>query len=96
MGKVYDTAYWRSLPRTECALQSLLGGECSGLIGLHHLDPISEGGDPEGDLMPCCQRHHTMLHAVRRRREAKPRRCHHRHVYPGSREACERRMNRAA
>lgn len=95
--EIYDRSSWRQIPREgECALSLLLGGECSGLLSLHHLTPLSEGGDDE-HLVLCCNRHHQLLHGARNRSQRpQERRCRHRHVYPGSREACERRLLQAA
>lgn len=91
----YDRASWRKIPREgDCALSVLLGGECSGRIALHHLTPLSEGGD-DSALVLCCASHHARLHAARQRILPQPRRCRHRHTYPGAREACEARLNRA-
>ena len=96
MAKPYDLSSWRQIPREgECALSLLLGGPCSGPLALHHLTPLSEGGDDEA-LVLCCASHHARLHAARRRVEPQPRRCRHRHPYPEGRQACEARLNRAA
>lgn len=74
-----------------------LGGACSEIIDVHHILPREEGGTDEMDnLMALCHAHHPMLEALRRsilRRRPSHRRCRHRHVYPGAREECERRLN---
>lgn len=94
----YYTRHWRSLPRERCAAAELLGGECAGLIHRHHLHPISLGGDPDGETVEVCQRHHPSLEALARKLHGLPewKHCNHVHPYPGAREACERRLNRAA
>lgn len=97
MGRIYDTAAFRALPRERCAVHELLGGECSGPIARHHVWPVELGGDPHGRTVESCARHHPMLEALARRvyglRE--PRRCPHRHVTREARERCEARLNGA-
>ncbi|HSE46091.1 MAG TPA: hypothetical protein VLA89_12265 [Gemmatimonadales bacterium] len=97
----YYTRRWRRLPRTRCEAAELLGGECAGPIHRHHVHPISLGGDPEGESVEVCSRHHPMLEALARKIHGLPewKRCPHgpgAHRYPGAREDCERRLNRAA
>lgn len=95
MGRIYDTAAFRALPRERCAVEELIGGTCSGEIALHHVHPLSLGGEVDGRLVPCCAAHHPMLEALARRVYGLPqyRRCPHRHVTREAREACERRLN---
>jgi transposase len=94
--QVYNTQRWRDLPRDYCLVGELLGdagGPCRGLIHHHHVDPT----DPDSRTVPVCNSHHGRLHGVLNRlNAAERRRCTHRHLYPGAREACERRLNRAA
>jgi hypothetical protein len=95
----YDKRRWRRLPRTRCRVAELLGGECAGPIERHHVHPMSLGGDPQGETVEVCKRHHPMLEALARKIHGTPRwkSCPHRpgtHVYPGSREECERQLNR--
>lgn len=77
-----------------------LGGICSEVIDVHHILPRGEGGTNEDEnLMALCHVHHPTLEALRRAllKRRQPRRvCRHRHVYPGAREACERRLNALA
>jgi len=92
---VYSTRVWRELPRDYCAVELLLGaaaGPCSGSIHRHHIDPA----DPHSRTLPACQGHHGRLHVVVRLLERGRRRCPHPHRTRESREACERRLNRAA
>ena len=93
---VYNTQRWRDLPRNYCAVHELFGpavGPCRGLIHHHHVDPT----DPDSRTVQVCNGHHGRLHGLLTRLDAGPaRRCTHRHPYPGGREACERRLNRAA
>jgi hypothetical protein len=75
-----------------------LGGKCSSIIDVHHIEPREEGGtDEDSNLMAVCHTHHPMLEAMRkeilRRRGWKT--CPHEHRYPGARAACERRLNAA-
>ena len=91
---VYNTRAWRELPRDYCIVDILLddaAGPCRGLIHHHHVDP----NDPYSRTVQVCAAHHPQLHAVlhavgRRRRGP------HRHPTRAGREACERRLNRAA
>src|SRR6188472_4206240 len=96
---VYDTRVWRELPRDgSCVLAPLFPDDCEGRTHYHHVVPVSRGGDPEGPVVALCQRHHPMVEALTRR-VTRWRTCPHgpsAHRYPGAREACERRMNRAA
>lgn len=104
----YDSQTWRRLREHAlerdghvCTIGRFLGGECHGSLHVDHLIPVSEGGAPLDldNCMTSCASHHPVRHAVRRavveRREPRQRRCPHRHVYPGSREACERQLNAA-
>lgn len=92
----YSSSSWRNLPRDgDCQLADLLGGECRGRLSLHHITPLSEGGAFDGDLLLACASHHRRLEAARKRGEPRPRTCSHRHLYPGAREACERRLQLA-
>lgn len=97
---IYNTSYWRSLPRTgSCVLAELLPDDCSGQLERHHVEPMSRGGDPVGSTVLVCKRHHPMLEALARKAledEQQWKRCHHIHRTRESREACERRLNRAA
>jgi hypothetical protein len=96
--KDLDTRRWRALPRERCAVFELIGGACSGPISLHHIIPLSAGGDDDGPVVQVCQAHHPMLEALCRRvyRPVEPRRCPHHHRTREAREACERRLNAAA
>jgi len=97
MGRVYDTAAFRALPRERCVIHELLGTECRGPVARHHVHPVELGGDPEGRTVECCARHHPMLEALARRvyshEQTYPRRCPHYHPTRAGREACERRLN---
>jgi len=96
---VYNTREWRELPRDgECVAEFLFGehaGPCRGLIHRHHVHP----GDPCSRTYQACAGHHPQIEAfLRRLRERAERiigrrRCPHVHLYPGAREACERRLN---
>ena len=77
-----------------CALAELLPDECGTMLHRHHVHPVSYGGDPEGQTVLVCERHHPMLESLARRVLGAPRGCPHRpgtHPYPEGREACERR-----
>ena len=95
----YNTTRWRELPRSgSCEVGRLLGTECSDDLHLHHVHPLAAGGDPFGPTVLICSKHHPSLEALARRVYNEPERkqCPHppgAHRYPGSREACERRLN---
>jgi len=94
----YDRASWRELPRDgDCAVAFLLGGvvgSCHGLMHRHHVDP----DDPDSRSFQVCAGHHPRLQSLLRSLDRGPRRrrCPHPHRTPEAREACERRLNRAA
>lgn len=92
----YYTRKWRRLPRTSCAAAELFGGECHGPIHRHHVHPISLGGDPNGETIEACARHHPMVEALARKMHGAPewKRCRHLHRTREAREACEQRLNR--
>ena len=94
MGRPYDTAAWRRLPRETCAVAELFGTECAGPIALHHVRPLRFGGIEERTVS-CCARHHPALEALARRvhGQRELRRCRHRHVTREARIECERRLN---
>lgn len=92
----YNTSKWRSLPRDGvCAVGELLGAECEGKLALHHVHPLSAGGDDFGQTVLVCARHHPMLEALARRvyGQQEWKTCKHHHTSRASREACERRLN---
>jgi hypothetical protein len=95
MGRVYDQATFRRLPRERCAVHELLGDECAGPIHRHHVYPLSHGGEDDGRTVSVCAHHHPSLEALARRvyGEREPRRCPHRHVTAEARERCEARLN---
>lgn len=75
-----------------------LGGRCSQVLDVHHIQRRSEGGsDDYSNLLAVCRRHHPMLEAMReailKRREETWRQCPHQHRTKEAREACERRLN---
>ena len=104
---IYNTLRWRivrsrAIARDggRCSAARFLGGSCSpGPLHVHHLVPISEGGDPY-DLENCltvCSRHHPQIEALRRyvlREDARTPRCPHQHRTADSRRLCEARMAR--
>src|SRR5262245_16573029 len=97
--RIYDTAAWRKLSRSgPCAVAELLGGECHGPISRHHVHSMSLGGDPEGETIMVCKRHHPMLEALARKIHGTPqwKRCPHHHRTADARAACERRLNAVA
>lgn len=77
-----------------------LGGPCSQTLDVHHIIPRDRGGTDEDDNLMClCHRHHPMIESLRMailsKRPPRAIKCRHAHRYPGAREACERRLNRA-
>jgi len=92
--QAYNRQRWRELPRNYCAVSLIFGeavGPCSGLIHHHHVDPT----DPDSRTVQVCATHHPKVHAVLRSFDRR-RRCRHVHRTREAREACERRLNRAA
>ena len=105
MTRLYDTRTWdeareRTLARDgqRCTVARLIGGECSPILDVHHLVPLSEGGDPFGDanLVTICHAHHGRLEALRRHLLAPEWRCPHRHRTAEGRRQCEMRRARIA
>lgn len=106
--EVYDSPEWGAVrervlarDRRRCVLGWLLGGPCSGPLHVHHVEPIEERPDlayEPDNLISACEAHHPSLEAFRRfvRARRAPRRCPHVHPTRAGREACERRLNRAA
>jgi hypothetical protein len=102
--RIYDKSAWRStreqiLSRDgDCTYSRLLGGECSGPLHVHHLNPSEyDPFDPDG-LITVCEVHHPKLEAIRRAILSVRgwKRCNHVHRTRESREQCERRLNAAA
>lgn len=107
MQTLYDTLRWRELraraiarDRSRCVVSRLLGGKCSGLLHVHHIEPVEERPDLAWDLdnlATACASHHGRWEALRRalvrERRSGFRRCPHRHTNRAGREACERRLN---
>lgn len=101
----YSTAAWQRLrqqARTRdghrCTVSRLLGGDCSGLLHAHHIDPADDPLDL--DNVACvCSHHHPRWESLRRgimqRREREWKRCPHRHRYAQGRAECEKRLNLA-
>jgi hypothetical protein len=56
---------------------------------------VSLGGDPAGETIMVCARHHPMLEALARKIHGLPewKSCPHMHRSAAAREACERRLN---
>jgi 5-methylcytosine-specific restriction endonuclease McrA len=103
----YDSQEWRdfrdrirSRDSHRCTVARLLGGRCSGVLHVHHIEPRSERPDLELDEDNCatvCAAHHPVWESLRRflqrcRRELPP--CTHHHPYKSGREACDRRRAR--
>lgn len=102
VGRVYDTAAWERVRQQVilrdggCSVRFLLGGECKGVISIHHVVPLKDGGDPY-DVDNCagtCQSHHVLWESIRlfierSRRQLPP--CRHVHRYAHAQEACDRK-----
>lgn len=82
--------------RKRCTVARLLGGDCSGVLHVHHIEPRSDRPDlelDEGNCATVCARHHPQWEAARRfversRRPLPP--CNHRHPYKEGRIQCAR------
>ncbi len=83
-----------------CTVARLLGGDCSPLLHVHHLDRRPELALELDNVATTCARHHPMWEAVRRsvlaRRAPRVAPCRHRHRYDHARRECERRRARLA
>lgn len=86
-----------------CTVARLLGGECVGVLHVHHIQPRSERPDLALDLDnlgTSCASHHARWEALARALrlaagvEVPP--CPHRHPYASGRRACEERRRAAA
>lgn len=106
MSNLYQTLHWATarsaaLARdcNECQVRRLLGGDCSGILHVHHVvRPEHGGGKYDLDnLLTVCAGHHPQLEALRRFVTDKRgwKRCPHYHRTPAGREACEAKLNRA-
>jgi hypothetical protein len=107
MGSLYSTLRWRAARAAalrrdgnHCAVGRWFGGACDPILHVHHLCPVSDGGDPYAldNLLTVCAAHHPMLEAFRARvtRHAAPAvpRCPHRHRTEDARRQCEARLRR--
>lgn len=76
-----------------CTVARLFGGECSGRLHVHHIEPREERPDlalDEDNLATVCAGHHNTWERLRREltREPKVPPCRHRHPYRTGRLAC--------
>lgn len=105
----YSSAEWRALrdrvrarDDNRCTVGRLLGGRCSGVLHVHHIEPVDEHPElalDEDNCLTACASHHPRWEAVARALrlatgETLPR-CPHRHVYATGRRECEERRRRA-
>jgi hypothetical protein len=81
-----------------CTVRRLLGGRCSGVLHVHHIEARVDRPDlalDEDNLGTACARHHprweALARALRRERGSEVPPCRHVHRYRSGREACERR-----
>lgn len=95
----------RALARdaSRCLVGRLLGGDCRGVLHVHHIIPRSVAPGlalVDENLGTVCAAHHPRWEALARALrslsgiEVKP--CPHRHPYPSGRRACEERRRREA
>lgn len=101
----YNSAQWKVLRAAArerdgnaCTVARLIGGDCRGLLHVHHIDPDGDPLDLD-NLGTVCATHHPKWEALRRALVAthEPpvwRRCRHVHRTREARELCERRLNR--
>lgn len=103
----YDTPEWDRLTErvkrrdgSRCTVARLLGGQCSPVLHVHHIEPRSERPElalEEDNCATTCAVHHPTWESLRRflqraRRPLPP--CGHNHPYKSGREACDRRRAR--
>ena len=107
---LYSTALWRLVAqkakrrdRSRCTVARLLGGDCRGLLHVHHIVPVSEGGAALAldNLATVCASHHPKWESLRRaimrqRGEVMQIRCPHSHRSLEARLLCEARLRREA
>lgn len=105
--EVYDSPEWVAFreavlarDRNRCVLRWLVGGTCSGVLHVHHIEPVEERPDLAFDrenAISACASHHPTLESLRRYLRARRgwKRCPHRHTNRAGREACERELNAA-
>ncbi len=76
-----------------CQIGHLLGGDCHPILDVHHLTPVSEGGDPYDidNAITACHSHHPVLEGIRRRLNKPIPPCRHVHRYDHAREECRQR-----
>jgi len=72
----YSSPEWRALRARalardgrKCTVSRLLGGRCHGLLHVHHIIPVEDGGPPLelDNTGTACARHHPRWEALRRR-----------------------------
>jgi len=103
MSTLYKTKPWRELrsrviERDANCVFAGLAGDCRGILQVHHVHPVSEGGPEiphEEDVVLVCGRHHRMLHGFLNRQQSW-RSCPHKHTSREARRLCEQRLNAAA
>lgn len=105
-----SSAEWRDLrdrararDGNRCTVARLLGGDCRGVLHVHHIIPRSERPDLArslDNLGTACASHHprweALARALRVEQEIEVPPCPHRHPYPAGRRACEEKRRRAA
>lgn len=102
----YSSTSWRQLralarerDANRCTVARLLGGRCSGLLHVHHIDRDADWLDLD-NTGTVCAAHHPKWEALRRslveQRQPRWRTCPHRHTSAEAKAICERRLNRVA
>lgn len=103
----YNSPEWRDVrervkrrDRGRCTVSRLLGGDCSGLIHVHHIEALSACPDlrlVEDNLASVCATHHPTWERLRREltREPMVPPCKHRHPYRIGAIQCENQRRRA-
>lgn len=108
-GFSYSSLRWRRVAAQarrrdadRCTVSRLLGGACSGVLQVHHIVSLADGGEPYllANTGTACASHHPMWEPLRRTivermlAETEPPRCRHWHASAEAREICERRLAR--
>ena len=97
----WDDLRARALARDghRCVIGRLFGGTCHPTLDVHHVTPITEGGDPLAlaNVVTVCHSHHPVVERLRRefRAEVGLGPCGHEHRYPQGAAECRRRRLRA-
>jgi len=58
--------YLDYIKQMECLVYEDFGFECCGEVDAHHVKTKGSGGGEEGNLIPLCRKHHSLVHSMGR------------------------------